>query len=825
MRSGGSMRLDPAEWATVCVGCDDNTAVEACADRQWWPHLLAVAWLLLIALALLAPALVRGPYLGPYQLLLNTGLLHRTGVPATATGNSDLITEMISWSTLTWSQVHQAHLPLWNPSSGFGMPLAFNWQSAPFGLPALVGYLFPMQFAFTVGVIVTLMVAGTGTYVFSRVLGLGVIASVMAGTFFELSGPFLGWLGYPLGAVMSWMGWLLAAGILILRGKRRARNIAFFAVVLAFAVYAGNPESLAVLAFAVALFFALVLALQAWHGGLNTVWRPVGSLMLATIAGVALAAPLALPGYQLGSVTTRVNLGGQSSIPLNSLTEILLPNGFRASANPAALVIGPHIPSTIGFIAIPLALAAVARRWRRPVVLVLAILVVVFVGLLFSGSLESIVDVLPFMSTVIWSRALMPLALALSVLAGIGANILLQGRDSRRALLWMFAGFGGLGLWLLYSWFSGNVNSIPALNAARDRAYLWPAIDVVTGIIVVSALFIVHRLKRLPTSQTHPENEFEPEGRGDAASLRRERGWLVAAAAVLLGVQTVTLAVTGSSLWQSSSTFLPTNQSVVELQKAVGTDLLGFGAGGCSFGAALVALPLETNVAYSLHEVGVYDPIIPPSYFSAWQSATGQSGGVPPLASFCPAVTSAAIARRFGIGYVLVHHGAAGPSGAVLVKALESGASSEDLYKIPRAAAATITPLPRSGTLPAPNAVGTPVKVTNPNPSTWGVTTSASGPLVLRLHLTDVPGWRATIDGRPLQLERFSGVLLQARIPAGRHSIVVTYWPTTFTVGLVLAAVAAFVLTLSLVVGPIKALLSRRVGQSAEMAADNLHAQ
>jgi len=62
------------------------------------------------------------------------------------------------------------------------MPIAFNWQSAPFGLPALVGYVVPLRYAYTVGVIVTLFVAGSGAYFFGRVLRLGVLASTMSGT-------------------------------------------------------------------------------------------------------------------------------------------------------------------------------------------------------------------------------------------------------------------------------------------------------------------------------------------------------------------------------------------------------------------------------------------------------------------------------------------------------------------------------------------------------------------------------------------------------------------------------------------------------------------
>ena len=65
--------------------------------------------------------------------------------------------------------------------------------------------------------------------------------------------------------------------------------------------------------------------------------------------------------------------------------------------------------------------------------------------------------------------------------------------------------------------------------------------------------------------------------------------------------------------------------------------------------------------------------------------------------------------------------------------------------------------------------------------------TDASTAQVLRLRLTDVSGWNATIDGRTLDLDQFSGIMLQARIPPGRHVIELHYWPKAFAIGLVLA--------------------------------------
>ena len=41
--------------------------------------------------------------------------------------------------------------------------------------------------------------------------------------------------------------------------------------------------------------------------------------------------------------------------------------------------------------------------------------------------------------------------------------------------------------------------------------------------------------------------------------------------------------------------------------------------------------------------------------------------------------------------------------------------------------------------------------------------------------------------GKPLALSTFSGVMMQARIPPGTHTVELAYWPGSFTVGLVLA--------------------------------------
>ena len=78
------------------------------------------------------------------------------------------------------------------------------------------------------------------------------------------------------------------------------------------------------------------------------------------------------------------------------------------------------------------------------------------------------------------------------------------------------------------------------------------------------------------------------------------------------------------------------------------------------------------------------------------------------------------------------------------------------------------------------------------------------GPQLLRLRLTDVPGWGATIDGRPLTLHAWAtGAMLEARVPSGRHVIELHYWPPLFSAGLGVGAgvVLGFVVAAVIVVG------------------------
>ncbi len=757
-----------------------------------WHDAAGLAWVVGAGLALLVPLAVHGRVLGPFDLLSRIGLTKQPGVPIHSLEYGDLIDSLIPWWTMVWHQVHQGHLPLWNPYGGLGMPLGFNWQSAPLSLPALVGYLSPVRYAFTVGVAVDLVVAGTGAYVLGRVLGMGVVASAAVGTVFELSGPFAAWLGFPFPGVMSWAGWIVALGLLLLRGRHRARWTVALAVCIALSLSSGGPEGFALLMLAVGVFFGYLLLTRArWLGGSGRILGPAVELVVAAAAGVALAAPVALPSLELTGASVRS--GVPNGVVLSPHTLLYLGfqgiDGLPLVHNGRVVVFGDSAFYTetamyVGVGALVLAGMSVVLNRRRREVQGFALVTALCLCLVFVGPVVSIAGKVPLLDHVDLVRALMPMTLALAVLSGFGLDLVVRAGRARDAARWLGVGFGLASLGLLGLWLFGRGHLKPDEVPVRDHSFIWPVVETGVGLASAGFLLWVSRVGGRSSSSKAP---------GEARSWLLRRSGTVAGL-VLLASQTAFLVSAGATMIQSGSQTFPSTPAIAAYQSAVGSSTVAFGTRTCLLGIA----PNDNGV-YGVHELGIYDPIIPKTYFSAWPAHTGTPSGDAELNLFCPAIHTAAVAREYGVGFVLEAAGNPGPTGSVFVRRL----ADEELYRIPGAGEATVTPL-RHDALPPDEVTGTPVRVSHPSPSRWTLSTSSGTPLALRLHLTDVPGWHASIDGRPLTLEPYAGMMLQARVPAGDHTIDVHYWPRALTEGILLALASVGFLVALLVVASIR---------------------
>lgn len=743
---------------------------------RWAPDALGLLWVLAAGLAVLTPALVHGTMLGPFDLLSRFGLT-ANAVPTFHNGNLvDQIDEFIPWTGMAWSQVHHGHLPLWNPNSALGLPLAFNWQSATFSVPALFGYLAPQRLDYTVQLIVTMVVSGTGVYVLGRVLRLGPLAAAFAGTTFELSGGFMGWFGWPVASVLSWTGWIFAATILVLRGRRRARSIAFLAVTLAAALYAGQPDAMVLLASGLCIFVIVFALLRLFSGpGPRRLWQPAADLVLAGLAGLALSAPLVLPALQL---TTRAVRQAKfySALPGHDVSHLIFVTfdgvATKGVVAPGAGSLFPDTAGYVGVIALTLAVAGFALYWRRSEVVAFGGLVIAGGVLVFLAPLISLLGHVRFLGNINWHRGFALMALGIAVLAGFGVEAVVKSPNRRGLHVWLGAGLLTSTTIIGYLWFEGRGHLAPSFAQPRKESFLWPAIDAALGFAVLAALVIVAR--RVTAS------------RGSRRGSLRRAGIL--ASVVLLAGQTGYLLTASVPIVSSSPSYFPSNADVRQLKAVVGSSIVGFGIHECVdvFGTPQLGLLQESNIAYGIHELSAYDPLMPKAYKRAWKDASGQPAFL--FATiYCPAVSNLALARLYGVAFVLEPHGGTAPIGGVFDRQI----GQEDLYRMPGATFATLTDAGPGRAFPPVGAPERPVTATSPGPASWRITTDATNPTVLRLRLTDVPGWHATIDGHPLLLSRFAGVMLQARIPPGRHVVALHYWPKTFDLGLLLALVCA----------------------------------
>ena len=388
-----------------------------------------------------------------------------------------------------WTQVHQGHLPLWNPYSVLGMPLAFNWESAPLSLPALIGYLFPVRLAYTAHIVVTLVVAGTGVYVLGKVLRLGrrqrdggdrlrtgaAHSSGISGGRCPRSCPG------PAGFLPP-SSWSCAAKegsgdrasrrgncLRHLCGRSRGRALAR---AVGGRLRFGDAPDPTTRTRRFGSHHPTRRGLGAFgtrrHGPRGATHPP--GLQLAkgsnrTVVGPALL-PKGLPPKEL----VHLIFQGFDGLPL------LHSQWFGLSAYEATCVY-------VGVIVLVLAATALVLRWRRPEVRSFALVAVVMGLLVFVPPLVSVLD--NSGARIYWIFAMTPMVLAVAVLSGIGMDILVKSHAERSVRRALGIGFTAMAVVFGIIWLLTRRGITPSQVNIRSHSFIWPTIAVVAGLRAV----------------------------------------------------------------------------------------------------------------------------------------------------------------------------------------------------------------------------------------------------------------------------------------------------------------------------------------------------
>lgn len=229
-----------------------------------WPLLfLIILWAFFAS-----PFLFQGkiPFAGDYQVTFFPpwSQYAQFNQPVKNNVMPDVIDQLYPWKHLVITDWKAGEIPLWNPYNFSGTPLLANYQSAPFTPLNLLFFAMPFTVAWGFLVLLQPLLAGVGMYFFARKLSISQIASTLSSVAFMFCGFIVCWMGYgTLGYAIGVLPFVLLG----LEGFVQTRKIGYALLVslgLAFSLLSGHFQ-ISIYTAALAFFYFLFRFLPTKH--------------------------------------------------------------------------------------------------------------------------------------------------------------------------------------------------------------------------------------------------------------------------------------------------------------------------------------------------------------------------------------------------------------------------------------------------------------------------------------------------------------------------------------------------------------------------------
>lgn len=359
--------------------------------------------------------------------------------------------------------IREGHLPLWNPHAFSGIPLLGDGQTAIFYPPNWIFFVLSPIHALAVVAVTQLSIAGIGMWAYVRSLRLGHLAALLA----ALAFMFNGFLAARVVHLSIMAGAALIPPIFwsIERLLQRPTpgSFALAAGFIALQVLAGHPQVPIYTAVAASLY-VWVIVLRRWRRSrqLRESWTFI-YLAGAYLAGYGLAAIQLAPWIEFARLSPRAAGASYEFVARESLRGpdwllFLFPYAFGGARESWLQTLPPSpLPihvwerlAYIGILPLGLALVGLADLWRGSALTQAlpdhdsqfrrdrcwALLsVAVVCGLIAAGSATSfgrLVHALPVIGKLrAYARAIALAAFALAALAAFGVERLRQPREGR----------------------------------------------------------------------------------------------------------------------------------------------------------------------------------------------------------------------------------------------------------------------------------------------------------------------------------------------------------------------------------------------------------
>lgn len=724
--------------------------------------------------------------------------------------------------------------PVWDPGPVFGQPLMADPSAMvlyPFTWLNLI--LRPWTY-YTVFVVAHLLFSAVGLRLLARRLGLSAPASLLAAVLWVGSGPFLSLadLWHHL-ASAAWMPWVLLAADRAAAAPRLGRTLAWGAAMGA-QILAGSADMCAMTGL-VALGLLLVRTdRRSITGPENR--RLLAAAALAGVFALALSAGLWMTALDVASRSDRASLPSEvrtfwSVHPL-SLPQTLLAGLWAnlplRSELQAALFESREPFLTSLYLGLPtLALVGAAFAVpRRPVRTLLAVVAVACV-LLALGRHAPFYDVMvalvpPLRILRYPMKAMVPAALAWSLLAGLGADAWVRTAGAARRR-WALAVLVPLAL-VLAAAAAGAI----ALRAFPERAGAWllaaDALDPRAGLQAAATMLALHAVLAAMVMALALARARRPEwARPTAAAVA------VLASVELLAAHRNVQPVAPRELYTHRPAVVQAlaalpharvyaydytrGEALARLNRRPGVPLARVPA-GWSLEAAL-ALAMQMQLAPATAGRWAIPTAYDLDYRGLYPHDLAQLTLVLRAVEGTPSHTR--LLRLGGVSHVVALHTAGledlsplGSFDGLFPEATRLLAVPDPLPRTYAVGATRVADgveafrmllegdldptrevlLPGGAPLAAPAGFGGTTRVVADAPDRVRIeaTLSARGYVVLLDSFA--PGWRARVDGRPAAMSRANLFFRAVEVPAGTHVIDYVYRPAWMIAGLGVSAAA-----------------------------------
>lgn len=335
----------------------------------------------------------------------------------------------------------RGELPLWDPFSYCGMPVYTNLTTQLFYPPSFAVYLASnwwgdgrhLLYLLEVQIVAHVLLGGIFTLLLLRRTGAGSAASVVGATVYQL-GAYFASQAQHLGAIDA-AAWLPLAWLAVIELAEcpRPRWAAALAAALVLSFLAGFPAATAVVYGSTALLAAALIAAGRARRPLLA-WCGAAFLLSILLGAVQLFPTMELSRQSVASLRADWMASG-GGIPVGALVTLAAPNHFGVFQYEGGTWKLPWNPTFLYlYCGIPALLLGLAALWRRTA------FTLVFAAMTLAAALWMLGDNTPayrLIFAVLPGRlkaalyaefALSAFTLALAVLAGLGAQAILEGR-------------------------------------------------------------------------------------------------------------------------------------------------------------------------------------------------------------------------------------------------------------------------------------------------------------------------------------------------------------------------------------------------------------